>query len=333
LIVLCYVAEVLFVGLVRPPELLSVPALLLLPLPLLLWSGARFGVSGVSLNLLLVAFITLWSASFNSELFGSATPGEYIQGVKVVLIELGVPLILMASLLAERRNIIKVLQNTNAQVHQLAGQLITAQEEERRRVARDLHDQVGQSLTTVKINLDTVRMGNHAPDTAALLDEGSALVDGAIEQVRDLSVLLRPAMLDDLGLEPALRSLLNAQSKRAGYQVSFKARGLQPRPSREVETICYRIAQEALTNVARHAQAKHVQLEIVAGDGRLVMTLQDDGVGFDVPAKQAGATAGASMGLLSMAERARLGGGELRIVSSHARGATIHLELPLQPAA
>jgi signal transduction histidine kinase len=332
-IVLCYIGLVSFVGLVRPPQLLTVPALLLLPLPLLLWAGARFGVAGVSLNLMIVAIITLWSASFNRELFGRATPDDYIQGVKIVLIELGVPLVLMAALLAERRNTIRWLQASNRQVRQLAGQLITAQEEERRRVARELHDQVGQSLTTVKINLDTLRMGQHHSDTRELLDEGSRLVDGALEQVRDLSVLLRPAMLDDLGLEPALRALLNAQSKRAGYQATFQAEGLNPRLSREVETICYRIVQEALTNVARHAQAQQVQLHVAVRDGRLVMTLHDDGVGFDVQAKQAGAALGESTGLLSMTERARMGGGELQMTAAPGKGTTLRLNLPLQPLA
>jgi signal transduction histidine kinase len=166
-----------------------------------------------------------------------------------------------------------------------------------------------------------------------LLEEGGRLVDGALEQVRDLSVLLRPAMLDDLGLEPALRSLLNAQAKRAGYQVVFHAQGLQPRPSRSVETICYRIAQEALTNVARHAQAKQVQLDVAVSDGRLKMTLRDDGIGFDVNAKQASAAAGKSMGLLSMTERARLGDGHLEMISAPGEGTTVRLDLPLIPAA
>jgi signal transduction histidine kinase len=172
-------------------------------------------------------------------------------------IVLGVLLIVMAALLIERRHSIALVQERDRNVRLLTGQLIAVQEMERRRVARELHDQVGQTLTILKIHLDTLRMDELTLDQKALLDEGSRLVDEALEQVRDLSVLLRPAMLDDLGLEPVLRSLLNAQSKRAGYQAAFHAQGLRPRLPCEVETTCYRIVQEALTNVARHAQALH----------------------------------------------------------------------------
>jgi signal transduction histidine kinase len=326
-----YFLIAIFMLVVDPPQLQSLSVLLFLPL--LLWGGVRFGVSGVSLGLLSTVLLSLWAASFERGPFQPGNPADNVLGLKVLVIEMGVPLILMAALLSERRNTIQVLEQTNAQVHQLAGLLINAQEEERRRVARELHDQVGQSLTMVKINLDTLRMGGHAPETQELLNEGSRLVDGALEQVRDLSVLLRPAMLDDLGLEPALRSLLNTQSRRSGFQVTFHAEGLQPRLPRETEVICYRIAQEALTNVARHAQARHVQLHVSIQKGQLTMLMEDDGVGFDLAGKQAEAAAGKSMGLLSMAERARLGGGELHMISAPGQGTQLQLQLPLHAAA
>lgn len=336
LIALGYVVITLFVLVVNPPQLQSLSALLFMPLPLLLWAGARFGVSGVSLGLLLTALLSLWAASFDRGPFSTGTTTDSVLGLKLLLIELGVPLMLMAALLAERRNAIRSLQARNRQVHQLAGQLISAQEEERRRVARELHDQVGQSLTMVKINLDTLRLtsketGKEAGKDA-LLTEGIDLVDQALTQVRDLSVLLRPAMLDDLGLEPALRSLLNHQARRAGYQATFHAEGLQPRPPRDIETICYRVAQEGLTNVAKHAQAKHVWLDVVVKDGRLRMTLRDDGAGFDVDAMRARAAAGKSMGMISMTERATLGGGNLEIFSVPGQGVMLVLNLPVTPA-
>jgi signal transduction histidine kinase len=333
MIVLCFIITGVLMLIVEMPQLQNLSAFLFIPMLLLLWAGVRFGVNGVSFGLLLTAGLSLWTARFGHGAFSAGATTDNVLALRLLLIELGIPLMLMASLLAERRNTIRSLQASNRHVSQLAGQLISAQEEERRRIARELHDQVGQSLTTVKINLDTLRMGEQTPDTRELLEEGGRLVDGALEQVRDLSVLLRPAMLDDLGLEPALRSLLNAQAKRAGYQVVFHAQGLQPRPSRSVETICYRIAQEALTNVARHAQAKQVQLDVAVSDGRLKMTLRDDGIGFDVNAKQASAAAGKSMGLLSMTERARLGDGHLEMISAPGEGTTVRLDLPLIPAA
>ena len=177
------------------------------------------------------------------------------------------------------------LQERNAQVRRLAGQLLVAQEQERALIARELHDEVGQALTTVKINLDTMRLlsgGPAAPAPSELLAEGVALVDRALEQVRDLSLLLRPALLDHLGLVAALRSLLNGQAQRVGYQVSFSAGPLVPAPSAEQELVCYRVAQEALTNVARHARATHVTLEVGVHEDQLRLTVRDDGAGFDL---------------------------------------------------
>jgi signal transduction histidine kinase len=223
------------------------------------------------------------------------------------------------------------LRESNQLAHRLAGQLINAQEDERRWVARELHDQVGQSLTIVKLNLDMLRATNNVAGAKALLDEGKGLVDLALGQVRDLSLLLRPAMLDDLGLETALQSLLSSHSKRAGYDAMFRTDGLQERLAPELEVLCYRVAQEALTNVARHAQAKHVWLDVILRDGRLRMTVRDDGIGFDPEAMRARAVQGNSMGLLNMAERARLGAGDFHIASVVGKGTTLTLDVPLRP--
>ena len=161
------------------------------------------------------------------------------------------------------------LEARTAEVRALAGRLLVAQEEERTAIARELHDEVGQALTTIKINLDTMRVvGAGDPEAQAeLLDDGVQLVDEALEQVRDLSLLLHPAMLDHLGLEAALRWLLHSQSQRAGYEVSYRATPLAPPPSPAAALICYRVAQEALTNVARHARASHVRVDLSAAGG------------------------------------------------------------------
>ncbi|HEX2516608.1 MAG TPA: sensor histidine kinase, partial [Chloroflexota bacterium] len=227
------------------------------------------------------------------------------------------------------------LQERNAQVRRLAGQLLVAQEHERAQIARELHDEVGQALTTVKINLDTMRLlsgGPGAPAPPELLAEGVALVDQALEQVRDLSLLLRPALLDHLGLVAALRSLLHGQAQRVGYQVSFGAGPLVPAPSAEQELVCYRVAQEALTNVARHARATHVTLEVGVHQDQLRLTVRDDGAGFDPAEMRRRAQAGGSLGLLSLEERAALGGGTLEIDSAPGRGTTLVLTMPVPSA-
>jgi signal transduction histidine kinase len=252
---------------------------------------------------------------------------------------------LIAGLLVERRHRRRAqsalaarqrdLEARTAEVRALAGRLLVAQEEERTAIARELHDEVGQALTTIKINLDTMRVvGAADPEAQAeLLDDGVQLVDEALEQVRDLSLLLHPAMLDHLGLEAALRWLLHSQSQRAGYEVSYQATPLAPPPSPAAALICYRVAQEALTNVARHARASHVRVDLSASGGWLRLIVADDGAGFDPVAMRARARTGGSMGLLSLEERAALGGGALRLDTAPGRGTTLTLRLPLAAGA
>lgn len=305
-----------------------------LPLPLFLWAGVRFGVNGVSASMLITSILSLWSASHGHGPFAGQSPADSVLILQLFLIMIGSPLILLAALMDERRTSIKLLREGNEQVHRLASTLITAQEEERRRVARELHDEVGQALTTVKINLEMLRLRLDAPDAqalpepAALLDEGVAHVDEALGQVRNMSLLLRPSLLDDLGLAPALRWLANNQAERAGYRVTFSADRLEPRPAQDIETVFYRIAQEALTNIARHAQARNVFIRLQVVDGHLRLSIRDDGVGFDVEAMRKRALAGSSMGVLGMEERAKLGGGQLTIRSLPGRGTAIELSAP-----
>jgi len=155
------------------------------------------------------------------------------------------------------------------------------------------------------------------------------MVDQAIEQVRSMALDLRPSILDDLGLVAALRSLLNRQSQRAGFEGHLSVATLDTRLPAAVETCCFRLAQEALTNVARHAGARHVRIEVHA-DGRDVrIVIRDDGRGFDVRAARERAAHGASLGLFSMEERVSLAGGRLEIRSALGEGTAVHACFPL----
>jgi two-component system sensor histidine kinase UhpB len=174
---------------------------------------------------------------------------DAVLDLQLFLIEVGVLVMLVAALVDERQGIVSTLGERNEEARSLAGKLITAQERERTLIARELHDEIGQSLTVVKINLGTMRLTQDPAAQAQLVDEGVALVEQAIEQVRDLSQLLRPAILEHLGLEAALRWLVKTQAQRLGYQASFTAGELPAPPSPAVEITCYRVLQEALTNV------------------------------------------------------------------------------------
>jgi signal transduction histidine kinase len=222
------------------------------------------------------------------------------------------------------------LRDSRERLRVLSKRLLEAQEQERRVLARGLHDDVGQALTAVKLSLQALRRdtGQSPP-----LDEALAVVDRAIQQIRSLSLDLRPSLLDDLGLVPALRWYLDRQSQLAGFATRLTAneRTCQGAPQ-EVETTCYRIVQEALTNAARHAQATHIDVTLACADGRWELIVHDDGVGFDVPAARRRAASGASLGLLSMEERATLAGGTLDITSKPGDGTTIRVQFLISQA-
>jgi PAS domain S-box-containing protein len=211
-------------------------------------------------------------------------------------------------------------------------QLIEAQEEERRRIARELHDQIGQVLTAVKMNLHTVQRVCNGTDEGAHIKDNIEAVDEALRLVRDLSVDLRPPLLDDLGLVTALRWYVDRYAKRTGIaaEVIVELKDPNERFSREVETACFRIAQEALTNVVRHARATDALVSLRKEDAVLILSVKDDGIGFDHEALQRRAPRAATLGLLGMQERAHAAGGVLEIHSRVSKGTEIRLELPLE---
>jgi PAS domain S-box-containing protein len=209
----------------------------------------------------------------------------------------------------------------------LSRQLLAAQETERRRLARELHDEIGQVLTVVSINLQALR-GACGPEAAARLDESTDIVGRAIRQVRDLSLNLRPAMLDDFGLVTALRWYVERQRQRGGFEVALAARTSGGRLPADVEAACFRVAQEALTNVARHAAARHVRIDLDQREDGVELIVADDGTGFDLAAVRRRAVEGLSLGLLGMQERVELLGGEFVIDTAPGRGTTVRARLP-----
>jgi signal transduction histidine kinase len=228
----------------------------------------------------------------------------------------------MANVLAtsiEQRHAAGELQEKRERLRALSGKLLEAQEAERRAVARELHDDFGQMLTA--ISLDLRKSGSST--------ESIELVDQAISRMRELAQDLRPSILDDLGLPAALRWYVTREAKRAGLELHLEVADL-PRLPATVETTCFRMVQEALTNIVRHAHAHQVQIELAAREGALHLTVRDDGQGFETRAALRRAAQGHSLGLLGMKERVALAGGELEIDSAPGRGTAVRARFPLE---
>jgi signal transduction histidine kinase len=210
--------------------------------------------------------------------------------------------------------------------------LLESLERERRRIARELHDEIGQSLTAVHLNLQNLRDPRDPAVSQARLDDSLAQVERLLRQVRNMSLELRPSLLDDLGLAAALRWYLDRQSERAGLRIGF-ADGLgERRLTTELETTCFRVAQEAVNNVVRHAHAQNVQVSLNARGRVLELRVLDDGCGFDAGAALKRAAGAASLGLLGMREWVMLVGGRFEIHSSPGHGSEIRAIFSLDGA-
>jgi PAS domain S-box-containing protein len=209
--------------------------------------------------------------------------------------------------------------------------LIEAQEAERRRISLELHDQVGQILTAVKMHLHALRASCSTSDIATLIEENLNVIDEAVDQVRDLSVDLRPLLLDDFGLMVAVRWYLDRQAKKSGLAVELVSLSLNEddRFPADLETACFRIVQEAVTNIIRHAQAARISIRLERTGSDLMLVIGDDGIGFDVKAVRTGAGGATTLGLRGMEERALAAGGSLTIDSAPRLGTQLCASFPL----
>ena len=228
-------------------------------------------------------------------------------------------------LLDERRDAEAAQRRYTERYVALSLRLLEVQENERRAIARELHDEIGQTLTALKA---TVKRGQSGPleGREGRLNEAESLVNELLGRVRELALDLRPQLLDDLGLLPALEWLFARHSTRTGVQVDFKQVGLDRRLPAEVETAAYRIAQEALTNVTRHAAAQKITVRLWLEDDALALQAEDRGRGFDA---DTALRAGRSSGLSGMRDRVDLLGGEFKIESAPGHGTSLLARLPL----
>ena len=248
-----------------------------------------------------------------------------------ILLAIGVALVSIVRVSAsERRSVNQRLRAENAELglRRLSHQLVQAQEEERKVISRELHDEIGQMLTGLKMELANLEALRHAPgdEFTKHLTETKALTEQTMRSVRELAMGLRPSMLDDLGLEPALRWQSQEFSRHSGIPVTIETDGNLGNLPESVRTCIYRVIQESLTNCARHAEASNVRITIHGSRDRINLTVQDDGKGFDTRS-----IGGSGLGLIGMEERIKILGGRLTISSQEVdgyKGTLLSVELP-----
>lgn len=218
------------------------------------------------------------------------------------------------------------LSRANDALKALSLRLVDVQEAERRFLARELHDEIGQTVTCLKLVLET-SLKPETPAQQQSFDEALGLINDLIERVRQLSINLRPQMLDDLGLITALDWHLKRYQKQTGIAVQFRHTPMPERLESALETAIFRIVQEALTNVARHARVQEVRVRLWANAGRAGVQIEEAGAGFDVASVLAGR---ASSGVAGMKERTELLGGEFTLESSPGQGTCLTVEFPMR---
>lgn len=218
-------------------------------------------------------------------------------------------------------SLFRQLEQQARELTELQYQFLETQEDVARRFSHELHDELGQALTAIKANLSALR-DNPGPER---VDDCMRVVDGAIQDVREMSQLLRPTILDDFGLDPALRSLSENFSLRTGIDVTYHSEIQGRRLRDQAETHLFRIAQEALTNIARHSGATSASLELRSHGDEVVLAIRDNGHGF----KTAEHASGHGLGLAGMRTRARGCGGTLKIEASEGKGVGIEVACPI----
>lgn len=230
--------------------------------------------------------------------------------------------------LAKARQSQHELEEAYAGLRQLTGRLESAKEEERSRISRELHDEFGQTLTAAKINLQMLRKASADPAVAQRLEESVAMVDGMIRQARNIALGLRPPLLDEAGLVPALDHHLKTLAGRSGVGIEFDAAPGTDRIPPALNTTVFRIVQEAVSNALRHAEAKSIRVTLEAGPEGLQLAIEDDGVGFDRDTVNQRVMRGEHLGLLGMTERVKNEGGTIVLESRPGSGSRIEVRIP-----
>ena len=332
------------------------PALLYLPLPLLLWAAIRFGPRGSSVTLLVVSIFEIWAAIHGLGPFATQSAQMNALSVQLFLILASMPLMFLAALIKERERAQEAasqkeerlehaldaaqqasqalsdsqhkLHQSHNQIRKMLGRLIDVQEAERRRISRELHDDLNQKIATLSISISRLKKNVPMQDRELIgeLDRLRETANGLTNEVRRLSHQLHPAVLEHLGLVTALESYISGFTEEEQIDVQLTADLGDERMPFQTSICLYRVAVEALRNVARHSAAESAAVSLKRADGGLELTVTDSGKGFDVETVTQG---GGGLGLISVEERLRLLQGSCEIRSEPEQGTTLIARVPL----
>ncbi len=235
--------------------------------------------------------------------------------------------VFVTGVLDDLRHGLEEANQYRAQLQQMSSQVLTAHEAERKRIARELHDDTAQALTSILVRLRLLGRSTKDPVVLVNIEELHELTAGALDSVRRMAMDLRPAALDDLGLVPALQAYTEKYSRNWPLSVTVRVDGLRRRLPADVELVLYRVVQEALNNIAKHASASSALVSLGRRHNELTLTVEDDGVGFDL--SDGPRTSGSGLGLFGMRERLALVGGDVQVQSARGKGTKITARVPL----
>jgi len=292
-------------------------ALIYLPVSFLLWSAFRFGSGGLSLSVATVALISIEGAMHGRGPFTSRYMEVSVRSLQLLLSSVATPLILLTAVITERRKIENSLR-------EVAQELIGAQEDERERIGRELHDDIGQQLAYLESELDELKdhvEGSHKSEVVGLIEK----VADASRSTRELSHALHPSSIKHLGLEVALKRLCHQlATKKSNIRVYFESEKIGSAMPADVALCLYRISQEALHNVVRHSGASELSVTLIEREKSVRLRITDNGAGFEVDD-----TKHVGLGLMGMRERVRVCKGHIWISSSSGTGTTLEVDIPL----
>jgi signal transduction histidine kinase len=300
------------------------PALLYTPLPFILWAAIRFGQRGASGAVLVLTIVSIWQNLHESLLFDGTNPERNVLALQFFLLGVAVPVFFLGAVIDE-------LGRTGEAMRELAGSLLRVQDEERRRIARELHDSTGQNLTAAGLLVNRLQ-GTTPESSRPVVAELDEILRQSMVEIRTLSYLLHPPLLDGIGLEMALRTYLEGFSKRTGIRVELDFPQETGRMPAAVELVLFRVIQEALTNVWRHSGSAIARIKLAqessGGEDHVTLSIEDFGKGIPRNVRMS-TLAGTKtrhdtsmgLGLVGMRERLHQIGGSLEIDSG--KGSTV----------